>query len=286
MSESIVITVLVENSVQARGLMAEHGLAFHVQAGSESLLFDTGQSGLLVENARRLGMDLSRLGAIALSHGHYDHTGGLRAVWELAPDAPLHLHPGAMTARFARTPDGSTRDVAMSEPVRETVHVCATQCRKTSAPSEVMKGFFLTGEIPRETDFEDVGGPFVLDEAGMRPDPIQDDQALFFDTRDGMVVLLGCAHAGVVNTLRHVRRLTQDRPIREVLGGMHLLSASPERLTRTVEALRELGIERFGPAHCTGAAATARLWNEFPTACSPCSVGSRFLFQRSTRLLT
>jgi 7,8-dihydropterin-6-yl-methyl-4-(beta-D-ribofuranosyl)aminobenzene 5'-phosphate synthase len=280
MSRTIVITVLVENSVQGRGLMAEHGLAFHVQAGSESLLFDTGQSALLVENARRLGLDLSRLGAMAVSHGHYDHTGGLHAVWGLSPDAPLYLHPGAMIARFVRNPDGRTRDVAVSEPVREAVHLRAAQCRMTSAPGEVMKGVFLTGEIPRETDFEDVGGSFVLDEAGTRPDPIQDDQALFFDTRDGVVLLLGCAHAGVVNTLRQVRRLTRDRPIRQVFGGMHLLCASPERLARTVQALRELGIERFGPAHCTGAAATARLWNEFPIACSPCSVGSRFVFQR------
>ena len=101
-----------------------------------------------------------------------------------------------------------------------------------------------------------------------------------FDTGDGLVVLLGCAHAGVVNTLRYVRRLAPDRPIHAVLGGMHLLNASPERITRTVEALRELGVQRLGPAHCTGAKATARLWHEFPQACGTCNVGSRFVFQR------
>jgi 7,8-dihydropterin-6-yl-methyl-4-(beta-D-ribofuranosyl)aminobenzene 5'-phosphate synthase len=279
MSEPIVITVLVENSVQGRDLMAEHGLAFHLQAGPDSLLLDTGQSALLAQNSRRLGVDLSRLRAVALSHGHYDHTGGLRAVWELAPDAELYAHPAALAPRFVRNPGGSTRDVGISEQSVEAIRAHAP-LRHTPTPAEVLKGFFLTGEIPRATDFEDVGGPFVLDEAGARPDPIVDDQALFFDTRDGVVVLLGCAHAGVVNTLRHVRQLTHGRPIHAVLGGMHLLSASLERMACTAEALRELGVQRLGPAHCTGPAATARLWHEFPQACTACSVGSRFLFQR------
>jgi 7,8-dihydropterin-6-yl-methyl-4-(beta-D-ribofuranosyl)aminobenzene 5'-phosphate synthase len=280
MSETIIVTVLVENSVQGRELMAEHGLAFHVQCGAESLLFDTGQSALLVENARRLGLDLPKLRAVALSHGHYDHAGGLRAVWRLAPDAPLYLHPAALAPRFARNPDGTTRDVGLSGPDRAVALTQALRGHASQARTEVLPGFSLTGEIPRETNFEDVGGPFVLDEAGTQPDPIVDDQALFFDTRDGVVVLLGCAHAGVVNTLRHVRRLTSDRPIHAVLGGMHLLVASPERLEATVQALREMDVPRLGPAHCTGAAATARLWHEFPKACTLCSVGSRFVFQR------
>jgi 7,8-dihydropterin-6-yl-methyl-4-(beta-D-ribofuranosyl)aminobenzene 5'-phosphate synthase len=280
MSDTTVITLLVENSVQGRDLMAEHGLAFHVQAGPDSLLFDTGQSPLLVQNALLLGVDLSQLRAMALSHGHYDHTGGLRAVWEVAPRAELCAHPAALAPHFARNPDGTTRDVGISNQSLEAIQIHAPQPRHTLTPTEVLKGFFLTGEIPRTTDFEDVGGPFVLDEAGTRPDPIVDDQALFFDTRDGVVVLLGCAHAGVVNTLWRVCQLTHGRPIHAVFGGMHLLVASPERTAYTVEALHELGVQRLGPAHCTGAAATARLWSEFPNACTVCSVGSRFVFQR------
>ena len=280
MSDTIVITVLVENSVQGRELLAEHGLAFDVQAGPDSLLFDTGQSGLLVHNARCLGVDLSLLRAIALSHGHYDHTGGLRAVWELAPGAELYAHPAALGPHFARNPDGTTRDVGISAPNLAGVRAHTPPPRPTQTPTEVLKGFFLTGEIPRATAFEDMDIHFVLNEAGTQPDSILDDQALFFDTQDGVVVLLGCAHAGVVNTLLYVRRLTHNRPIHAVLGGMHLLAAGPERMTRTVEALRELGVQRMAPAHCTGVAATARLWSEFPQACSSCSVGSRFVFQR------
>jgi 7,8-dihydropterin-6-yl-methyl-4-(beta-D-ribofuranosyl)aminobenzene 5'-phosphate synthase len=248
--------------------------------GPESLLFDTGQSDLLLQNARVLDVDLSRVRAIALSHGHYDHTGCLEAVRQLAPDAACFAHPAAWAPHFARNPDGTTRDVGMTEPNRRAARAFGPQCRDTLAATEVLPGIFLTGEIPRETDFEDVGGPFVLDEAGAQPDPIADDQALFFDTRDGLVVLLGCAHAGVINTLRHIRRLTRGRPIHTILGGMHLLVASPERMARTVAALRELEVACLGPAHCTGFAAAARLRSEFPQACSACGVGSRFVFQR------
>jgi 7,8-dihydropterin-6-yl-methyl-4-(beta-D-ribofuranosyl)aminobenzene 5'-phosphate synthase len=280
MSDPILLTVLVENSTYGRDLRAEHGLAVHLKTGPHSFLFDTGQSDLLVHNARLLGVNLSPLDAIVLSHGHYDHTGGLGAVRDLAPRAALYAHPAAWGPHLARHPDGSTCDVGMAPRSREAVRAFETRRYDTVAKTEVAPGLFLTGEIPRETDFEDVGGPFVLDAAGRQPDPIADDQALFFDTRDGVVVLLGCAHAGVVNTLRHVRRLTSARPLHAVLGGMHLLAASPERMERTMEALRELGVQRLGPAHCTGMAATARLWNAFPGACAVCAVGSRLVFPR------
>jgi 7,8-dihydropterin-6-yl-methyl-4-(beta-D-ribofuranosyl)aminobenzene 5'-phosphate synthase len=217
---------------------------------------------------------------MALSHVHYDHSGGLRAVWELAPSTPLYAHPGVLAARFACNPEGGARAVGISEPILEAIQAQPSRLHFAMVTTEVLNSLFLTGEIPRATDFEDIGGPFFLDEAGAQPDPITDDQALFFDTCDGLVVLLGCAHAGIVNTLRQVRRLTHDRPIHTVLGGMHLLNASPQRITRTVEALRELGVQRLGPAHCTGAAATARLWHEFPHAFTTCAVSSRFVFHR------
>jgi 7,8-dihydropterin-6-yl-methyl-4-(beta-D-ribofuranosyl)aminobenzene 5'-phosphate synthase len=280
MNGVIVVTVLVENTVYGRRLKGEHGLAFHFQAGSESLLFDTGQSDLLVENARVLNLDLSQLGAVALSHGHYDHTGGLGAVWNLAPQASLYAHPAALGPHFARSSDGTVRDVGITERNRDAARAFAQPPHTPVTPAEVLPGVFLTGEIPRETGFEDTGGPFVLDEAGTEPDPIIDDQALFFDTLDGVVVLLGCAHAGVFNTLRHIHGLTGGRPFHAVLGGTHLVAASEERMTRTIAALRELDIQHFGPAHCTGETAKARLWKEFPVPCMACFVGSRFVFQR------
>jgi 7,8-dihydropterin-6-yl-methyl-4-(beta-D-ribofuranosyl)aminobenzene 5'-phosphate synthase len=138
----------------------------------------------------------------------------------------------------------------------------------------------VTGQVPRTTDFEDTGGDFYLNSACTQPDPILDDQAVFFDTRDGTVVLLGCGHAGVVNTLRHVKELTSGRPIHGVMGGMHLINASPNRLDRTVETFRQFDLGILAPAHCTGARAQARLLSEFPDIWEPCSAGTRFEFLR------
>jgi 7,8-dihydropterin-6-yl-methyl-4-(beta-D-ribofuranosyl)aminobenzene 5'-phosphate synthase len=129
------------------------------------------------------------------------------------------------------------------------------------------------------TDFEDTGGSFFLDHACQQPDPLTDDQAIYFDTTQGTVVVLGCAHAGVINTLYYVRQLTHDRPVHAVLGGMHLINASSERLQWTIEQLRKLGVERLGPAHCTGTAAVAALWNAFPGQCFDCHAGTRLEFE-------
>lgn len=277
---SIWVTVLVENSVHGRQLQGEHGLAFHLRTDRGQMVFDAGQSELVARNAPLLGVDLDAVQAIALSHGHYDHTGGLATLRNLAPRARLFLHPDALINRFSGQPDGSTREVGLPDAARAVVCEGGEAVVWTRAATEVIDGVFLTGEIPRETAFEDTGGRFYLDEAGTQPDPLLDDQALFFDTTEGVVVLLGCAHAGVVNTLRHIGRLTQGRPVRAVLGGFHLLSASEARLQATLEALAALDVRMIGAAHCTGPAATARLWAAFPDRCCTCAVGSAFRFQR------
>jgi 7,8-dihydropterin-6-yl-methyl-4-(beta-D-ribofuranosyl)aminobenzene 5'-phosphate synthase len=136
---------------------------------------------------------------------------------------------------------------------------------------------FATGEIPRRSAYEDTGGAFFLDAACGQPDPILDDQAVYMDTGPGVVVLLGCAHAGVVNTLDYVRAITQ-RPIHAVMGGTHLIHASPERLERTIAAMREMNLRIIAPAHCTGPRAKAALWTAFPGQISDCTAGTTWTF--------
>jgi 7,8-dihydropterin-6-yl-methyl-4-(beta-D-ribofuranosyl)aminobenzene 5'-phosphate synthase len=279
MSESICVTTLVENTVHQRGLKAEHGLAFHIQFGQRRVLFDTGQSDLLLHNARLLDLDLRHLDAIVLSHGHYDHCGGLKTAWSLSPACTLHLHPAAVAAKFSANAEGVARFIGMPNDAQEVVRA-STVTVWTRGLTEVVPGLFATGEIPRQTDFEDVGGRFFLDAQCQQPDPLVDDQALFFDSQGGLVVLLGCAHSGVVNTLMHIERLTGGKRIHAVLGGMHLSNASPERLDETMEALRKREIFLLVPAHCTGWAALARLWNSFPGRCAAPGVGQRFTFER------
>jgi 7,8-dihydropterin-6-yl-methyl-4-(beta-D-ribofuranosyl)aminobenzene 5'-phosphate synthase len=279
MANTIRITSLIENTCNRGGLRAEHGLAFHIQAGDTALLFDTGQSDLLRYNARGLGLDLAAVRKVALSHGHYDHTGGVEAVLQVSPQARFYAHPAVRAAKFTREPEGSSRSIGMPDNARNASVESGVDWVWTRQPTEIHNGIFVTGEIPRRQAFEDTGGQFYLDAQGVQADPLLDDQALWFDTPDGLVVLLACAHAGVLNTLAYIRELTSHRPVHTVVGGMHLLAASPERTDSTIAEFRRLGIRRFAPAHCTGLPFVARLWQEFPGQCLQWPVGTSLSFR-------
>ena len=281
MDSDVKITVVVENTAGWRGTLGEHGLAFWVEAGPRRVLFDTGQGHVLLRNAEQLGVPLDSAEALVLSHGHYDHTGGLRDALNAAQSPSVYVHPAAFERKYACIDAGKAYEIGMPDMDEAAVRAQAGQLVFTKEPVEVLDGLFVTGEVPRVTEFEDTGGPFFIDSECRQPDPLVDDQAMFFDTAEGVVVLLGCAHAGVVNTLRHVRELTGGRPIRAVAGGMHLAAASEDRMTRTIAALRELDVEGLGPAHCTGAPATAALWAAFPGRCLPCNAGTRMVFETS-----
>ena len=275
---------LVENTAPKAELLGEHGLAMWIEIGDRRVLFDTGQGLALLHNARALNVPLERADAIVLSHGHYDHTGGLAAALDRAPAARLYAHPEAFIPRFACAPDGVARDIGIREADRNAAQGGTLEIVETMRPTEVASGLFATGPVPRETEYEQTGGPFFLDRDCRRPDPLNDDQALFFDTAEGTVVLLGCAHAGVVNTLTHVRRLTGGKPIRAVIGGMHLGNASEDRLDKTVAAFDKMNIHCLRPAHCTGAKAVARMRQAFPDRCDTWSVGTELAFSDAKRI--
>lgn len=269
--------VLAENTAHGAGLLGEHGLSLWIETPDSCVLFDTGQGLILPHNAERLGIGLDGADAIVLSHGHYDHTGGLCHALRQAPKARLFLHPAALAPRFSRR-DGQSREIGMPAHVRQVLQEHGADVTWTRAPTEVAPGLFATGPIPRRNDFEDTGGPFFLDAEGLVPDPIEDDQALWIALPAGLVVVLGCAHSGVVNTLDFIREQTGGKPILAVLGGMHLGSASDARMTRTIETFRHLAVKDLHPCHCTGAAATARLMAAFGDRCRPCTAGMRMEF--------
>jgi len=280
MSEEIRITVLVDDTSSHSALLAEHGLALWIEYRKHKILFDTGPSNVIQANAAMLGIDLSKTEAIVLSHGHYDHTGGLMRVLDNAPTAKVYLHPKAVGPKFSCHDNQPCRHIGMPALTARSLseHNQTGNVVWTKGPQEVFPGLAITGSIRRLTDYEDVGGPFFLDTLGNESDPLLDDQALFFESNQGLVVILGCAHAGVVNTLHYVMDLTGQNRFLAVLGGMHLNTASPERIARTIQAFRIHDVARIGPAHCTGTKATAKLCNTFPNRCFMCSVGTRAHF--------
>ena len=276
MCPNICITTLVENTASGPGLLAEHGLSLWIEYGNSRILFDTGQSDLLVQNAEALDIDLTQADAIVLSHGHYDHTGGLYTVLEIASKARLYLHPAAIEPKFSRSSPGA-HSIGMPDSARKTIG--DREVIWTESATQVFDGIGLTGQVPRVNNFEDAGGLFFLDEDCREPDPLLDDQALFIESSKGLIVILGCAHAGVVNTLQRISDINRGRHFYAVMGGMHLVNADTERIERTINTFREYGLQQIGPAHCTGDNAIERIIKAFPGLCFDCSVGKKIHFQ-------
>ncbi|NEV61389.1 MBL fold metallo-hydrolase [Thiorhodococcus minor] len=277
MSREVRITQLVENTAGGRGLLGEHGVAYFVEAAGRCVLFDTGQGQALLHNIERLGLPLAEVEAIALSHGHYDHAGGLGDALGVTGPVDLYLHPEARRPKYNRIGKAIGTPALESDELEGRVR----RLVEARAPVRIAPGIHLTGEIPRRHGIEDTGGPFHLDAERTQVDPLLDDQALYLDAAEGTVVLLGCGHSGVINTLEHIAQLTQGRRIHAVIGGMHLLRATPERLDFTAERLQALDVDYLAPIHCTGAEATCFFRSRFPDRTHSSEVGAVHSFLRS-----
>ncbi len=263
MSEAseIKITVLVDD-LAAAGLRSEHGFAAWIEVAGRRLLFDTGQGSALMDNAEKLGIDLRTVDTLVISHGHYDHTGGIHLVIAQAPTAKIYIHPASTGPRYSIR-DGVAKSIVMPNPARMALEMHSVGVRWTTRAEQLLLGLGLTGPIPRLTDYENTGGPFFVDADGNEPDLITDDQALWANTERGLVVVVGCSHAGLVNTLRHALKLSGEPRLHAVLGGFHLNEASERRLSRTMDELKQLGPDLIIPCHCTGDAAVERLRRTF-----------------------
>lgn len=273
MNKHYQITVLVENTATGRELLGEHGLSYLIEVDEQRILFDTGQGLALPHNAKQLGIDLNSLDAIALSHGHFDHSGGLISLLEQGQKPRLFLHPDAVESKYS-----SRGEIGFNNADPEWLRQQVRELIWTEKPTEIISGVYLTGTIPRNHPLEDTGGLFWQNASHTKFDRLLDDQALFMEAQEGWVVVLGCAHSGVINTLDYIAKITGTRKFYAVIGGMHLLNANGDRLQATAEAFARYDVQVLGANHCTGMKALSFLWNEFPDRCVSCNVGTRFQF--------
>jgi 7,8-dihydropterin-6-yl-methyl-4-(beta-D-ribofuranosyl)aminobenzene 5'-phosphate synthase len=267
---SVRITTLSENAAKKGGFLAEWGLSLLIEVGQTTVLLDAGAGISTVHNADLLGIDLSRVDVIVLSHGHYDHTGGLRDVLRrMKKEISVIAHPDIWAPKYARDQGSPARYIGIPFQRRELEGLGAVFNLATE-PLPITEGIMTTGEVPMTSEFEAIdAGMFVREDNRWQPDRLLDDQGLVITTEAGLVVMLGCAHRGMINTIHHARQITGVDEVYAVIGGSHLVSATEAGLWLTIAALQDMDVKRLGLCHCTGMTAAAVLAVEF---------GDRFIF--------
>ena len=262
--DSLTLTVLVDDTPGPGPARAEHGLAIVLEADRFRVLFDSGPGQLLEDNARQLGINLADVDAVVLSHGHDDHTGGLVRVLSDCQKADLFFHPAALRERYIRSTDGKVRVCRFPLLAGDLLASRKDSIRWTTTVTHLNPAVFVTGEIPRSAALEAPTNRYFLDPECTTADPFNDEQALALETSAGVVVVIGCAHAGVENTIRCALSHSRSGKLRAVIGGMHLAEAKQDGLARLADYLQGLGPTLICPCHCTGSRAKEYFQSRFP----------------------
>lgn len=241
-------TVVFENHAGwKKGLIGHHGFSVLVEHRGRRILVDTGADGnVLLHNMRELEVCPEEIDAVFITHGHYDHTGGLKAFLRAAGDVDVYAHPGIFEKRIALKP--RRRDIGIPF-TRDELEDLGARFHLSVEPLEFLPGFMSSGEIERKT-WDRAVGHLVVDGKTV-PDPVADDMALIVDLGKGIAVVTGCGHSGILNIVEHAIKLT-GKEIKALIGGFHLRGAEAELLNRAIEGLNALGVRRLYAGHCTG----------------------------------
>jgi 7,8-dihydropterin-6-yl-methyl-4-(beta-D-ribofuranosyl)aminobenzene 5'-phosphate synthase len=282
-SKKLRLITLSENSAKSLWLLGEWGWSMLIEADGLRLLFDSGLRISAIYNAAIMGIELSSIDRIALSHGHVDHTGGLRDVLERAGTEvgrsnfldrrertmEIIAHPDIWTPKYVRYP-GETAYGFRGIPFRkeELEERQGAHFVESRGPIWLSEDIVWSGEVPMLNDFEMIAPIFFVKQEGdtytggnanFVPDPLNDDAALFLRTEQGLVIVLGCAHRGIINTIHHAQQVTGVDKVHMVVGGTHLLNVSEHQMESTIRELKRLGVKKIGVSHCTGFESASRL---------------------------
>lgn len=243
------LTILIENTKpEDSPLIAEHGLSFLVETAQTKFIFDCGHTGAAFYNAKILSVDLFDIKIAALSHSHYDHAGGFKKLLDFAPIETIYTGENFWEEKFSRTDDGfKYRGCGFDEKFLSARGIEQKICHDVL---KVDEDAWLVGNFKRRYDFETIPKKFVRGNKKI-PDDFSDEIILVLREGDGLALVTACAHSGILNIVADVRERF-SMPIYSVIGGMHLTGATQERISRTLNELKNLGVKKILPCHCSG----------------------------------
>ncbi|HJO94032.1 MAG TPA: MBL fold metallo-hydrolase [Victivallales bacterium] len=245
------ITVLCNDKVQLfSSYIGEHGFSCFIETDNGNYLFDTGQGLGIIHNALLLNKNLRDIKGIIISHGHYDHTSGLESVLRVSGGNKIYAHPEIFAKKYDNK-EGNIEYTGIRYSTDYLIDLGADFILNREF-SEIDNSLYLTGEVPRKNNFEKtLSSQFIKENNEKIPDLFMDDNSLAIDTEKGLIIILGCAHAGIINILDYFTEKL-NKHVYAVIGGTHLHSANELRIRKTIQSLKNYGIELIGTSHCTG----------------------------------
>jgi 7,8-dihydropterin-6-yl-methyl-4-(beta-D-ribofuranosyl)aminobenzene 5'-phosphate synthase len=276
-------------SKSGKSIHAEHGLSFYIEtvaAGKTSnVMYDFGVDPVgVLNNIGLLGIDVGKANAFGLSHGHWDHFTGAVSILKqnqskIASGTPFYVGEEAFARRYALRP-GATEPTDLGQLQQADLEALGLKVMEVKAPVEIVPGAYFTGNIERVTAYEKVPKSLLIKRGDkIEPDTFPGEQALFFKVKGkGLVVLSGCAHAGIVNTVKQAQKVAGTEKIHAIMGGFHLVNAKPEIIQSTVADIKAMKPDMIVPAHCTGFEAIVAFSREMPDAFVLNTSGTRYIF--------